>query len=211
MLLGITFYTQLVGQRTIPATRSHFITNLSVLIVPFLQMVHLRRRPGRGPMMGVVLAFVGLCLLTDPFGGQIIRGDAWTLACAIAYSFYIIELQRLGPGIALSRLLLVQFIVIAAGAWTLAIVAGGISAIGSVSPPVWGLLVYLAVICTLGATWLHNRFQRDTTPTRAALIFATGPVMTFVIAWLMLGEGLSVFQMLGAGLILLAIIVTEIL
>lgn len=209
LLLGITFHTQLIGQRTISASRSHFLTNLCVLIVPLLQTLHLRCRPGRGPLVGVALAVAGLLLLTDPLRGGLLPGDGWTLLCAVAYSLYIIELQRLGEGVDLPRLLLAQFTLIAAVSWALAVPTGGLAAIGSVSPSVWALFAYLAVICTLGSTWLHNRLQRDTTPTRTVLIFATGPVMTLGIAWVTLGEALAPLQILGAGLILLAIIATE--
>ncbi|MBN1477069.1 DMT family transporter [Candidatus Sumerlaeota bacterium] len=211
LLLGATFLTQLFGQRTIEATRSHFLTNLSVIIVPMMQVLILRRRPGRGALIGVALAMAGLVLLTDPLRGRVVAGDGWTLVAAFAYSAYIIELQRLGGRVELPRLLLGQFALIGLVCWAMALSTGSLRALPEVTPSIWLLLLYLGVLCTFGATWLHNRFQRDTTPTRTALIFVSGPVMTFLLAWALLGETLGLGQLLGAGLILGAILVTELL
>jgi drug/metabolite transporter (DMT)-like permease len=209
LLMGGAYVTQLIGLDTIAATRSHFITNLSVVFVPLMQTFYLHRRPSRGALAGVALALTGLGLLTDPFHGRLTAGDLWTLLCALTYTLYMIELQRLGPMLPLSRLLFGQFLLIAGVTWPVWVVSGGIDV--PVGGWIWALLLYLAVMCTLVTIFLHNRFQRDTTPTRAALIFALGPVFTFAIAWLTLGETLAPVQIVGALLIVVAVAVTELL
>jgi drug/metabolite transporter (DMT)-like permease len=209
VLLGGSYITQIIGIVTIGATRSHFITNLSVVFVPILQMFYLRRPLSRGAGIGVVSAFMGLCLLTNPLAGGVKIGDLWTLGCALITSLYMIELQRLAARVTLPRMLLGQFGLIALFCWAAAPL--GTSAPDAIGLRVWTLLIYLGTLCTFGTVLLHNRFQPETTPTRAALIFASGPVMTFFIAGATLGETLSPWQLLGAGLILAGIVVTEVL
>lgn len=209
LLLGASYVTQIIGVETIAATRSHFITNLSVVIVPLMQTLWLRRPPSRPALLGAASAFAGLLFLTRPFESAVEVGDLWTLGCAFVTSLYIIELQRLAPRVDLARSLLGQFGLIALLCWAAALAMRTVPA--PVAPPVWVLLVYLGVLCTFVTVLLHNRFQPETTPTRAALIFAAGPVLTLGISWLTLGETLSPLQTVGAGLILLGVLVTEIL
>lgn len=210
VLMGLTYFTQQRGLATIGAARSHFITNLTVVLVPIMQVVVMRRRPPAVVFGGAVLAMVGLALLTDPRGTGIVIGDVWTLATAVIYGVYMIELQRLGSQVPLHRLLLGQFIVIAVGFWIFGAARGELT-FGEIDWRSWALIVYLAIFCSFVALLLHNRYQRDTTPSRAALLFASGPVMTTGLSWIILGETLMMWQLVGAGLILAAIVTVELL
>jgi drug/metabolite transporter (DMT)-like permease len=72
-----------------------------------------------------------------------------------------------------------------------------------------GSLVVTTLFSTLGGLILQNRYQGYTTPTRAALIFSAEPVFASVCSWIVLREVLSPVSMVGALLILSAVLVTE--
>ncbi|MBN1475686.1 DMT family transporter [Candidatus Sumerlaeota bacterium] len=205
-LLAVGFVAQGAGLFWTSASNSAFITSLYVVFVPILQTLWLRRRPHGRTMMGLPLCFAGLLLLTRPWESGFSPGDLWTLLCAFAFSVYIIELQRLSVGIDLGHLLLGQFIAVAALCLVGCLFEESTL---SIAPLEWAVIVHLGVLCTFVATLLQSRFQRDTTPTRAALLFMGEPVIAALLAWGMRGEMLGALGLLGAGLILGGILVSE--
>jgi drug/metabolite transporter (DMT)-like permease len=67
---------------------------------------------------------------------------------------------------------------------------------------------YLVVFATLATTFTQIRYQRDTTPTRAAIIFTVEPVWAAILGYLMLGERLGLSGLLGGGLIVAGIFIS---
>lgn len=209
LLIGVGFVTQTIGLETTTPSRSAFITSMTIIFVPILQVTVQRHRPGRGPLLAIPVALAGLCLLTGSHRGTLNAGDVWTLGCALAWSGYIIELQRLSPRADLGRLLLGQFILFGLVCWIVGFAAGEIN--WSQSDRMWIGLVYLAVACTFIPIAVHNRCQRDTTPTRAALIFVAEPLVATFVSWALTVETLEPSQWLGAALVLLGLIIAELL
>jgi drug/metabolite transporter (DMT)-like permease len=56
---------------------------------------------------------------------------------------------------------------------------------------------------------VQTRYQKDTTPTRAVVIFSIEPVIASVIAAVLLGEALGTLGTIGGGLILAGVLVSE--
>jgi drug/metabolite transporter (DMT)-like permease len=82
--------------------------------------------------------------------------------------------------------------------------------------PVWsgaalGAVVVCALLATVGTFWLQTRFQGRTTPQRVALIFAMEPVFAAMFAYLLLNEIMTARAVLGASIILGAVIGAEVL
>ena len=202
---GGSYLLQTLGLVHTTPSRSGFITGLSVVLVPLLLPLIARRFPARWPAVGAVLAAGGLLLLTRPDAGGLNRGDVLTLGCALAYALYIILLESLTRKHDYRDLLLVQMAVLPLVCAPFAVAEGG--------PWEWGGHLALGVgsmavmlVLTLA---LQNRFQKDTTATRAAVIFAGEPVFAAGFSYLAFGETLDPVQWGGAGLILAAILVAE--
>ena len=91
--LGYEFQT--TGLKLTTASKSAFLTSLSVVLVPIFLTVFWRRKVSLWTAVGVVAAFTGLYLLTVPSGSgedwlgnfrSVNRGDVLTMACAIAFT-----------------------------------------------------------------------------------------------------------------------------
>lgn len=203
--LVLSYYAQTAGLVHTSATRSAFITGLSVVLVPMLYPALTRRLPGLWPTIGAAVAAAGLYLITAPESGGLNRGDVMTLFCALGYALYIIVLEIVSRRHAYRDLLAMQVLVMAVVFAPAAVLEGG--------PARWTGSLWGAVLGTgaiFAATmYLQTRFQRDTTATRAAVIFAAEPVFASGFAFLLLGETLAPLQWLGGGLILLAIVLAE--
>ena len=70
-------------------------------------------------------------------------------------------------------------------------------------------LLYLTLLATLLTTYVQTRYQKETTPTRAVVIFSIEPVVAAVLSYFMLGEVLGVPGMIGGALIIGGVLVSE--
>ena len=206
LLLAVSYAAQTWGLQYTTATRSAFVTGLNVVMVPFLYPVLTRLLPGKAPVFGALVAVLGLWLLTQPGGQGINRGDAATLICALGYALYVIVLEVVTQKQDYRPVLQVQmwvlplcFLLPAAGE------AGGIAGLNLEA----GLCIAAAAVLLLVTMGLQNHFQKDTTATKASVIFASEPVFAAVFAFLMFGEVLAGLQWLGAALIIAAIVISE--
>lgn len=208
LCLFVAYFAQTLGLKYTTASKSAFITALMVVFVPIFYFLIAGRIPRTASFFGIGLALIGLYLLTRPGEGPLNRGDIYTLACAIIFSLYIVLLQLFSATARLDTLLLGQFLVMAVLGW----IATGWETKQNTTLD-WQLIsivVYLSVMCTFLATLLMNRFQKDTTATRAAIIYSAEPVFAALFAYVIIHEAMSPVQILGGAAILAGILVAEI-
>ncbi|MCU0452323.1 MAG: DMT family transporter [Bacteroidetes bacterium] len=206
-LLFAGFGLQTVGLQTTTASKSAFITGMMVVFTPLWQVTIERRWPKLGTWIGVALVSVGLYYLTSPAGSGFVLGDLLTLGCALLFGLYIVLVDVFSKRTDVAHLTMAQFVVAAFG--------GGIAALTSEQVVLrWSgamalEIVYLAIFATVIALWLQTTYQRFTTPARSAVIFSLEPVIAAVLAYLVVGERLGALGVLGGGLILVGLLVSE--
>jgi drug/metabolite transporter (DMT)-like permease len=206
-LLFSGFAAQTIGLQYTTASKSAFITGMMVVFTPICQLIIERRPPKVGNIIGVVLVTIGLYLLTSPAGSEFNVGDALNLLCALTFGLYIVYLDVFSKGLDTAQLTFMQFVATAA----LGLVGAGLFEHVSVqlgSEPVL-VLGYLIVFATIIALYIQVRFQKDTTPTRSAIIFSIEPVIAAVFAYLTLGEVLGTLGVIGGGLIVGGLLISE--
>jgi drug/metabolite transporter (DMT)-like permease len=200
---------QTAGLATITSSQSAFITALYVPLVPLLQWAALGRRPRLASWIGIALAFVGLLLVAGPGAGAgglgLGRGEALTLAGAVAIAGEIILIGRFAGGVDPARVTTVQL----ATAAVLAFAAMPLA--GEAVPGFSWLLVALVLGLGVASALIQlamNWAQRSVSPTRATLIYAGEPVWAGVVGRLA-GERLPGLALLGGGLIVMGVLVSE--
>lgn len=206
-LLFIGFATQTVGLLYTTASKSAFITGMMVVFTPICQLVIERRPPKFGNLFGVGLVMTGLYFLTSPNGSQLNMGDGLTLICAISFAFYIVLLDIFSQKCDAAHLTFMQF-AITAGLAGLALLFFENFRLTVTREFSVGVL-YLAIFATVIALFVQVTFQKDTTPTRSAVVFSVEPVIAAIAAYLVLAEHLGNYGILGAGLIMAGVIVSE--
>jgi drug/metabolite transporter (DMT)-like permease len=207
LFLFFGFVAQNIGLTITTASKSAFITGMMVVFVPLLQFVIERRLPKVGNMVGVVIVALGLWFLTTPVGAGLNAGDALTLVCSVLFGVYIVYLDVISKEMTPLQLVYLQMAWTAAFAvlWTLAIETPAFHWSGEGM----AALVYLTLFATLLTTFVQTRFQKDTTPTRAVVIFSVEPVVAAVCAAILLGEQLGALGILGGALIICGVLVSE--
>lgn len=206
LLLGLALQT--TGLQYTTASKSAFITGLFVIFTPFVQYVVVRRTPTPANLLGVVIVTLGLWFLTDPQGSGLNRGDGLTFLCALTFAVYIVYVDLASKFHDVLHLTFFQILAGAAISWV---------GVGLLEAPVFRptatalwVVVYLALAATILTGYIQTRYQRDTTPIRAAIIFTVEPIWAVIFAGLALDERLGPLGLLGGGLILLGVLVSEI-
>lgn len=198
---------QTIGLQTIPSSQSAFITALYVPLVPLLQWLVLGRRPGLMPSLGIMLAFAGLVLLTGPQGAKLGlgSGEIATLIGALAIAAEIILISAYAGQVNVRRVTVVQLAVAAILAFALVIPTGE-------AVPGFSWLLFFSAV-GLGASsaaiqLAMNWAQKSVSPTRATLIYAGEPVWAGIVGRVA-GERLPAIALLGAALIVVAVVIGE--
>ncbi len=208
LFLFVGFVTQNIGLTITTASKSAFITSMMVIFVPVLQFVIERRAPRVGNLVGIIIVCAGLWFLTAPTGSEFNAGDALNLVCAIVFAVYIVYLDVVSREMTALQLTFLQMCVIAVLS-TATVILFETPRFEVTGQSVLATL-YLTFLATALTTYVQSRFQKDTTPTRAVIIFSIEPVFAAGIAYLLLGEQLGGLGILGGALIIGGVLLSEV-
>jgi drug/metabolite transporter (DMT)-like permease len=212
--LGYEFQT--TGLRLTSASKSAFLTGVSVVLVPMFLMIFWRRKIRLWTAFGVFAAIVGLFLLTVPASesgmgnwASVNRGDLLTLGCAVSFGFQIIFLGRATERYPFAQ---IGFMQIATAAVLMAFTVPIAESAHIIWSPavVWALAI-TGLLGTAAAFTIQAWAQQFTSPSQTALIFSLEPVFAWITSYVALGERLGGRAAVGALLILAGVLVSELL
>ncbi len=205
VLYGIAQIVQTAGLAHTAASVSGFITGLYVVATPLLAAVLLKARITAWTWGAVVLATVGLGVLSLQ-GLAVGYGEALTFVSAILYALHIVGLGAWStPRDALGMSAL-QLLVIAVVCWAATIHDG------VVLPPTtqdWVSVLYMAVFAGAGALLAQTWAQAHLSPTRSAVIMSMEPVFAAFFAVWLGGESAGSRMLLGGAMVLAAMLLVE--
>ncbi|PKL88624.1 MAG: multidrug DMT transporter permease [Ignavibacteriae bacterium HGW-Ignavibacteriae-2] len=224
VLLFAGFATQTVGLKFTTATKSGFLTGTAVVMVPLFQIIIEKRKPSVGSVIGVVIVFIGILMLSSggnsifsvfsELGGNFNLGDFLTLICALFFALYIIYVDYFTKKHDHWILILAQVYVTSLLAFLFAfsVSAADIEPIRlELSNYLLFGIFYTSVFATLITTVLQTKFQKLITPTKASIIFSFEPVFAAVFAFFLLNEKITNLGLIGAVLIFAGLIISEVL
>ncbi len=207
LLLFVGFATQTVGLLYTTASKSAFITGMMVVFTPFCQLLIEGKPPRLGNLVGIAFVMVGLYSLTSPSGSHFTLGDGLTLVCAISFGFYIVYVDIFSQKCDETHLTFMQFVVTAALAGVTMLFFEDIRFTLTMATTL--KISYLAIFATIIALFVQVKYQKDTTPTRSAVVFSVEPVIAAIFAYFVLGEHIGGYGILGGGLIVTGVLISE--
>ena len=200
------YVLQTVGlQYTTPST-SAFITYLLVVFVPLIGFVALGRRPHPLTLVGLVMAVVGLVLLTGGADASFGKGEVLTMGCAVAFAAHIVIVGETAGRHDAIRFTCVQVTTVGLACLGLSVFTGGLAMPGSAV----AAAAFTGVFATALAFWAMVWAQRVVSPSRAALILLLEPVFAALLSALA-GDPLTAGALAGGALILAAVVVAEVM
>ncbi len=208
VLLFLLFAGLVIGVNHTTASTAGFLASTTVIIVPILESVLKRRFPNKSIMFSILLAIVGLFLLTVKDTLGLDKGAAYCLSAALVYAIYIIVLDRIAKN---ENTLLISIIQL-----------GVASLLGIVfmlwfekpalpqTPVQWGAILALGIFCSAYGFLVQPIAQRYTSPEKIGLIFSLEPVFAAILSYIFIHEILSVKSYIGAALIFSGVILSQI-
>lgn len=199
---------QQMGLATTSAGNAGFITGVYVVLVPIVLFVGWRERPHWLAWVAALLALGGAFLLSTGAEFILRPGDLLELLGAFFWSLHVVILGKFAPRVDPIRFSVGQFVV--GGALNLAVGLVSERSISLLQPAVFGGLLYTGIVSVGVAYTLQVLGQRHTPPTDAALILSLEGVMAAIFGWWWLGEAMMPVQLLGCGLIFVAIVLAQV-
>ncbi|HET8561017.1 MAG TPA: DMT family transporter [Marmoricola sp.] len=207
LLYGTAQILQTAGLAHTPASVSGFITGMYVVCTPLFAALILGTRIGWLTWGAVLLAVAGLGVLTLS-GFHVGYGEALTLVAAMVYALHIVGLGAWSTPRDAIGMSILQCLVIAV-VCTIAALPGGIAVPHRATD--WLSVVYMALVAGAAALLVQTWAQAHLPPTRSAIIMSMEPVFAALFAVLFGGEPTTGRMLLGGGMVLSAMVVTELL
>jgi drug/metabolite transporter (DMT)-like permease len=207
IFLYLAFALQTVGLQYTTPSKNAFLTAVNVVIVPFIAFVMYKRKIDMYELVGAILAMVGVGILSLKLSAGVNIGDLLTLGCAFGFAFHIFYTAKYVKDSDPVSLTLIQMLT-AAVIGSLVVVFKGETSVVMETKGLFSLL-YLGVFSTTIAYLLQTIAQKMITETKAAIILSTEAFWGMVFSVVILDEVMTIKMVLGAILILCAIIISE--
>jgi drug/metabolite transporter (DMT)-like permease len=205
-LLGLGIGLQTAGLERTTVSSTGFITGLYVVFTPLFGLLLFRTTVGIEVWAGVVLAVVGLALLSGVDVGSP-GGDLLVLASAAAQALQIVMVERFATRYDAIALTLVQMGTCFAGFLVIALVLGQLEV--PHGRTVWGALIVTGVFASALAYLIQVWAQRRLSAARIAIVFSLETVFAGIFGYWLADDRLGWLGWCGCAVILAGIVVAE--
>lgn len=210
-VFGYAFQT--FGMQLTTASNNAFFTAINVVIVPYIFWFIYKERPNKSTFLASILCVMGVGIMS--FDNEmnltnLNKGDILTIISAFFFAAQVAATGYYSERVHTINLVLIQMLI---GGFLFLfnlIFISGIKEIKPLSGMALVSVIYLTVFSTAIPFLLQTYFQKWTTSTRASIILTTESLFAPLFAFLMLGEVLTLKVLIGAALILMSVIVSEI-
>ena len=197
---------QQIGLVYTDAGKAGFITAMYIVLVPVLGLF-LGQRPPKAAVFSVILAVIGLYLLSAVGVSSINIGDLLLMGCALGFAVQILCVDRFGPDLDGLRLNDIQALVVTVLSVPFALFTETIRFANILTCAV--PLLYAGILSMGVAYTLQIVGQKHLEPTTASLIMSLESVIAVLCGWLILKETMTGFELLGCGLVFAAVIISQ--
>jgi drug/metabolite transporter (DMT)-like permease len=204
VFLFVGLACRIMGGLTISPERSAFLVGLCVLFVPYFLWLTLSQPLRFGVVAPAALAAIGLILLHYPHPQLWQRGDIYSLVSALGFAGHFVALQEANRRADFRHLIVIQFFVVAFLTGVFAVWREPL-----LLPEYPISIAATSMIAVLGGYGLQTWAQRHLPAGESAIFLTTKPVLATLIILLLTGVKSDMMTTLGAGLIVAAVVFTN--
>ncbi|NUQ34891.1 MAG: DMT family transporter [Planctomycetaceae bacterium] len=224
-LLGLLFlvsmFLQVYGLRLVTPALSAFLTSMMTIFVPIIMWVVFRKPPPLRVFLAALIAVAGAVLIGLGTGGDgeqatqletsdMILGSVLTLGCAFVFGFFVIYTNYTTIREDPNAITLLLVPISCVGGIVSLCVIGDPSGIVAHIPDFFAngeimrAVVITAVFATALATYTWNRWQREISPSRAAILYTTEPIFATIVSVFLGDDQFTLWLLAGAACVIAA-------
>lgn len=208
---GIFFYSVcfFTALRTVSAGRASLFVASTPLVITCVSLIGGLERPSLLKLLGVLLSLSGTVIVI--FGGDLSAllsgagfglGELALIGCVFSWALFTlvgrVVLRRLSPIESICWASIIGALLLA----PLALSDGLLPALPRLSAGAWLNLAYLGVFGSALGISFYYRGVAEIGATRAGVFINLVPVFAVILSWLLLGEPVSLPVLLGGGLVI---------
>ena len=198
------FVFEAIALQNTSASQAGMITALLPLLVAVGAFVFLHERIGRASLAGFLLAVIGVVWLSlggeaDTHAPAPLLGNFFEFLAMLCAMVYTLTLKYLSTRYSAFLLTAMQSFV--GALFFLPVAAWSAPFPATISLAGLAAVVYLGLVVTVGAYGLYNFAVSRLPASQASAFINLIPLFTLLLAVLLLGENLTIQQLLGCGLV----------
>ena len=210
MCCGVALFAasslQQIGLVYTDAGKAGFLTAMYIVLTPVVGIFRGNRVP-KATVFSVVLAVVGLYLISCLGVTEINKGDLFLMGCALAFAVQINCVDHFCEGLDGFRMNCIQALTVAVISlpfvcFTETVDMGNLLAC-------WGPLCFAGCLSMGLAYSLQIVGQKEMEPTAASLIMSLESVFAVLGGWWLLHERMTATELLGCGLVFAAVVISQ--
>ena len=210
---GVAYLLQYVGMVHTLAFASSLFVNLSVVWVALLSPLALKERLGSKKVVGVLLSLVGVVMMTTnldfgSLGTVDVIGNLLVISAGILWAVFIIynkPLVKETTNLIQSMTWILLFTMIP----LLPIATFSMENVFTLSWDAWLAIGYTAIVCWVLPYYFWLKGLKQISPVTSAIVLLTEIIVAVIISTIFLGEILTIISGIGAGIIILAILLVS--
>ena len=202
-VLSMTF-----GVQYTTASNAGFLISLSVVMIPLISVVVLKKKIKAKLLFSVILATIGIVCLTLNEQLTINKGDILCILCATSFAVQVLVMERIPKSADSVAIGALQLGITAVVNFIFSFFLENFTVPSDLK--VWGVIVILGVFCTAFCYIIQIYALKNTSAIQAGIILSLEPVFSAIFAYIFLGELLSKQGCIGAILLFISVILAGI-
>jgi len=197
---------QQAGLATTTAGNAGFINDMYVVLVPVILTIFWKENIHWLSWLGAGIAILGSLLLSTRGTLHLSPGDALEIASAVLWALHLILVSRAVKTMEVLTFSVGQYLV--AGVFNILVGFGTGASLSGLSSGWWTIL-YIGLISTAIGYTLQVLGQKYAPATDATILLSTEAVFAAFTGFIFLEETMEGIQLVGCGMILAAVLVTQ--
>ncbi|MNW35618.1 putative DMT superfamily transporter inner membrane protein [compost metagenome] len=206
ILLGVCAFI-LFGLKTTSTSNAGFLVGLTVIFVPLLNVILFRKRMEESHRIGALLAIIGIGMLTLNRELSMHPGDILCIAGGICNALYILV-----TGAAVKKCDSIAVGILSLGFTAIFALILSFFFESPVLPATingWLAILALSLVCSAFCFIAQSISLKYIAPVQLGLMYALEPIFAAVVAFIFVGERLTIQGYMGAILVVSGILISQ--
>ncbi len=205
--LFVSYLCMVLGCKYTTASNAGFMMSLVAFFTPLILLVVYQVIPDSRHMLSVFITLIGTAMMCLSKDLTLNKGDFICILSAFFYSFQMLFTEKYAREHDPVLIGTYQLLFVSIYGFIFSFLLEDSFRL-PVSPAGWGQLLYLALGCGALGFILQTAAEKYSSAEHTTVIYASEPVFVAIFSFLMLGEPISLRQMIGIVVVFIGVLIT---